>query len=187
MNEKLPVLPTTSYVILGLLSFGAELSGYEIRKWAQNLRFFYWSPAQSQVYSELQRLEELGLVRSRAVQQVEKPDKRLYQLTEHGGAELARWVCDAKVEPTIVKHSVALRLYFGHVTKPPVLIELLEKFIAETQTMLGQLAIVQEAMENEPQFAYSALVAEWSHHYYMAELAMAQRLIERLRQIEVPP
>lgn len=38
--------------MLGLLSFDQELSGYDLKKWADgSLRFFYWSPAISQIYS----------------------------------------------------------------------------------------------------------------------------------------
>jgi len=51
-------LPATGYAVLGLLSFGRELTGYELKQWADgSLRFFYWSPAVSQIYSELKRLE----------------------------------------------------------------------------------------------------------------------------------
>ena len=51
-------LPGSAYAVLGLLSFGAELSGYELRQLALNsLRFFYWTPAQSQIYRELRRLQ----------------------------------------------------------------------------------------------------------------------------------
>jgi DNA-binding PadR family transcriptional regulator len=183
MRQKEHPLPNTSYAILGILSFGQELSGYEIRKWAQNLRFFYWSPAQSQVYSELQRLEEHGFVVSREVKQEEKPDKRLYQITQQGAAELRRWLEEESAETTVIKHSVALRLFFGHVTTPAILIDMLKKYAEELNAMLGQLGVVQEFMENEPGFAYPALVAEWSHHYYAAELVMVQQLVEQLRKL----
>ena len=53
----------TAYALLGLLSFDRELSGYDLKKWADSsLRFFYWSPATSQIYVELKRLEKLGFV-----------------------------------------------------------------------------------------------------------------------------
>jgi len=56
-------LPTTAWAVLGLLSFGRELSGYELRKWADaSIRFFYGSPAMSQIYRELRRLEAVGIL-----------------------------------------------------------------------------------------------------------------------------
>ena len=67
-------------------------------------------------------------------------------------------------------------------TTSAVLIELLQRFINETQTSTGQIGIVQEYMENEPHYGYSALVAEWSYHYYEAEVSMAGRLLDRLKE-----
>ena len=76
-------LPGSAYAVLGLLSFGAELSGYELRQLALNsLRFFYWTPAQSQIYRELRRLSGLGYVTGREVRQDGRPDKVAYSITE---------------------------------------------------------------------------------------------------------
>ena len=37
-------LPATGYAVLGLLSFGKALSGYELKRWADHsLRYFFWS------------------------------------------------------------------------------------------------------------------------------------------------
>ncbi|MEM7125839.1 MAG: helix-turn-helix transcriptional regulator [Chloroflexota bacterium] len=182
MAKKQKGLPITTYTVLGLLSFGEELSGYDIRQWAQNMRFFYWSPAQSQVYTELQRLEERGYVLSHLVEQRGKPNKRLYRITDRGIEEFKRWMKSDEAESTtVLKHGVALRLFFGHMTTPDVLIELLERFVEDAHEQMGQLGIVQEYMENTPTLDYPALVAEWGYHYLKAEVSMAQKLIERLK------
>src|ERR1039458_7715997 len=78
-------VPATGWAVLGLLSFGRELTGYDLKKWADHsLRFFYWSPAISQIYSELKRLERLGYVTSRTVAQDELRNKRVYAISEEG-------------------------------------------------------------------------------------------------------
>ena len=42
-------LPVTSYALLGLLTFGDELTGYELKQRADaTLRFYWVSPAMSQ-------------------------------------------------------------------------------------------------------------------------------------------
>ncbi|GAA2882703.1 hypothetical protein [Streptomyces mexicanus] len=39
-GEERPALPASSWAVLGLLSFGEELSGYDLKKWAdRSLRF----------------------------------------------------------------------------------------------------------------------------------------------------
>lgn len=183
MAKQKTKLPTTSYTILGLLSFGEEMSGYDVRQWAQNMKFFYWSPAQSQVYSELRRLAEHDLVTMREVQQSGKPDKRLYQITDAGVAEFQRWwASDELGTATVLKHSVVLKIFFGHMGTPQKLVDLLEKFSEEQREHLGQLSVVQEYMEHDEAMSYPALAAEWSYHFCKAELEMAQKLVERLKE-----
>ena len=177
---KKRVLPTTSYTVLGLLSFGDEMSGYEIRKWAQNMRFFYWSPAQSQVYLELERLHERGLVTLREVPQEGKPDKKVYRITAAGTAELQRWLAAGHTDPVMMKHSVLLKLYFGHMSDPVTLDRLLTDYITELRAQQGELAVVQEFMENEPGFEHPALAVEWSYRHLETDAQMAEELIARL-------
>src|SRR3954447_19697138 len=56
-------LPVTAYALLGLLTFGDELTGYELKQRADNTLRFYWvAPATSQIYTELTRLTEHGYV-----------------------------------------------------------------------------------------------------------------------------
>src|SRR4051794_8612694 len=112
-----PLTPT-GYAVLGLLSFGQELTGYELKQWADgSLRFFYTAPAMSQIYSELDRLRLAGLVRDRAV-----PDGnrviRTYRITPEGEAVLRAWAEDTEPEPPVLKHHVALRLFLGHLIAP---------------------------------------------------------------------
>ena len=58
-------VPVTGYAILGLLTFGDELTGYEVKQRADvTLRFYWVSPAMSQIYTELRRLADHGLVRA---------------------------------------------------------------------------------------------------------------------------
>ena len=67
-ESDLPNLPATSWAVLGMLAFDEELSGYELKKWADHsLRFFFWSPAISNIYGELKRLQRLGYVVAREV------------------------------------------------------------------------------------------------------------------------
>ena len=77
-----PNLAATSWALLGMLSYEHELSGYDIRKWSDwSMQFFYGSPAYSQIYSELKKLEQLGLVTSRVENSGGTRNRRLYKIT----------------------------------------------------------------------------------------------------------
>src|SRR5262245_60063368 len=175
-----PVLPNTSYAVLGFLAFGAELSGYELRQWALNLRFFYWSPAQSQIYGELRRLEALGYVSSREVEQKGRPDKRLHRITDAGRQAFQGWLNEAPVEPPVLKHSVALRLFFGHLARPGRLAELMDEYVAATRRLMAELGEVRQSIGQDPLFRYPGLVADWGEAYYSAEIDTAKRPAGRL-------
>lgn len=181
-NSKQTKLPNTAYAVLGILSMGDALSGYEIRKWAETLRFFYWSPAQSQIYAELRRLAKLGLATSEEIPQEGKPDKRVYQITDVGREAFRTWINNQPLEPIVMKHSLALRLFFGQEAEEGRLEELLIQFIAEIKEGLAQLYIVEEFMEHHPQFSHQSLVALWGQNFYKAELATAEEVLARLRE-----
>ena len=180
-------LPATSYAVLGLLSLADELSGYDLKQWAENLRFFYWSPAQSQIYAELRRLSALGLVAERDVEQVGRPDKRLYRITERGLAEVRRWLEETPVEPPVLKHSVALRVFFGHLARPERLRAVVEAYARRAQALRAELEALRAELGDDPRWTYPALVAEWGLHYYAAEVAAAQQLAQRLPGTDSTP
>ncbi len=173
-------LPITSYIVLGLLSFGEERSGYEIRKAGESLKYFYWNPAQSQIYRELRRLEANQLVTSYHVPQTGKPDKQLYCITEKGTAVFRDWITHQTLPPTVRKHPLLLKLFFGHVVEPDVIQNLLREFIEDMQQNLAQLAIVEEFLADDTENEYAAMIVEWNIHYCRSELAIARKLLVRM-------
>src|SRR6476620_9884536 len=106
-----PRLRATRYAVLGLLSFCKELSVFDMKRWANlSLKFFYWAPSFSQVYGELHKLEELGLVASRLdenknVQRKRgEREKRVYRITTDGERAVPAWTTEAEPEPAMLKH-----------------------------------------------------------------------------------
>src|SRR5215831_2213587 len=84
------------YAILSLLA-RASLSGYDVaREMKRPHAFFYGQAQTSQIYPELARLQEAGLISSTVIEQQGRPDRRVYALTPTGLRRLRRWL----VEPT---------------------------------------------------------------------------------------
>jgi PadR family transcriptional regulator AphA len=130
-------LPTTSYVILGLLTF-REMSGYDLKQLInKSITHFYWSPAKSQIYGELRRLESHGLVTMREVPQTLRPDKRLYQITPEGTEAMLQWLQSSGVEPDSYKSALLLKLFFGHMLSYDTTIRLLEERRKQTTQELA--------------------------------------------------
>jgi len=76
---------------LGLVAI-RPASGYEPVAFAHRSIACFWSIPRSQLYDELARLEEFGLIAGTHVPQTSAPDKRVYEITEAGRTVLTAWV-----------------------------------------------------------------------------------------------
>lgn len=177
-------IPVTGYAILGLLTFGDELTGYEVKQRADiTLRFYWVSPAMSQIYTELRRLTERGLVRADA-----RPDGgrevTTYAITEDGQQALREWMEGTPAGFPVLKHTVLLRLLIGHATQPDQTRRMLHDYLDELDRATADLAEVRSALRGadrpgEP-FRFPSLVAEWGLDYFAAEARHARRALDRL-------
>jgi DNA-binding PadR family transcriptional regulator len=162
----------TGYTVLGLLSFGSELSGYELKQWADNLRFFWPAPSMSQVYREVERLAAAGLVAQRRVVREGTRTTKVYRLTPEGEQVVRDWLATPP-EPPVLRHPVALRVFFGHLLEPAELRAAIEAHRAWCDEMLAQLGAVRTDLGDDARWRNVALVAEWGLDYYRGERAAA--------------
>lgn len=180
-DAALPDLRTTSWAVLGLLSFGSELSGYDLKKWADwSLRFFYWAPSFSQIYSELRKLEDLGYATSRVVSKDDVRGKRVYSITPTGIEAMALWANTSPVEPVVLKHGVMLRMWLGHLGDPSSLRETLREHRDHSERMRVRAAADAEGAAAEPGWAFPEMVLQWSEQYYASERDRAERMLADL-------
>ncbi|MGH9243284.1 MAG: PadR family transcriptional regulator [Acidimicrobiales bacterium] len=178
-------LPTTTYAILGLLRLGGEASGYEVRTRAEDsLRFIFWQPAQSQIYTELQRLEQLGWVSATFVPQRGRPNKTVYKITADGRRALDTWLRHAPVEPPSFKHTVALRLFLSEPKHTNRLREVLDTYGAHLAELRAELQAVHEQLVGSDDLALAELVAWWGERFYDAELATIAEAGARLDALD---
>ena len=70
--------------MLALLEIEGERSGYDLLKLVSTAIAHVWSPAKTQLYAVLPRLERDGFATARSVTQANKPDKRLYKISASG-------------------------------------------------------------------------------------------------------
>lgn len=177
MSQERP-LPTTAHAVLGLLTFGQELTGYEIKQWADSTLRFYWvAPAMSQIYTELGRLRDRGLVD--ALESDGGPGSRVttrYRINDAGMAELRRWLAEEQPEFPVLKHPVALRLLLGHLVDPAAVRAMLVEYDAALAERRRELQKVLDAIEDDPAFRFPSLVARWGLRYYDAEAEVATEM-----------
>jgi len=83
-------LNPTAYVILGMVSREPR-SGYEIKALVDDTTRFFWAASYGQIYPELKRLSEAGLVEGIDAPRGERK-RTVYAITSDGEDELKAWL-----------------------------------------------------------------------------------------------
>ncbi|MFE5831137.1 PadR family transcriptional regulator [Streptomyces sp. NPDC056508] len=78
------------HAVLAALLEG-EASGYDLAKIFDVSVANFWAATPQQLYRELDRLAEAGLITARVVEQERRPNKRMFSLTETGRRDLAAY------------------------------------------------------------------------------------------------
>ena len=180
------------YAILGLLS-REELSGYDLMGRMRARVGHFWEARHSQIYPELARLEEVGLVTHRVVEQQDRPDKKVYKITPSGLEALKEWVTEPPA-PRPARDELVLKAYSVWLAEPEEAIALFRDQERRHEEKLLEYEGVRAWMEKEwgeeiqrpdsPRFAsYAALqcgiiyergYAEWCR-WVAGRLAEGQR------------
>lgn len=176
-------LTQTAHIVLGMLSYGHELSGYDIRQWVMRSHgALYKAPAHSQIYGELERLEDAGLVTSRRVAQDDNPDKIVHRLTAAGEAALREWVETGNVAPPVIKHPLAIQTSFAAGFDAANLIDRLQEHIDTTMAMLGDLEDMAVGLTGDDNSTLARVVVEWAMGIRQADVAGATRARDHLSE-----
>lgn len=115
-------LSATAYVILGMVSREPR-SGYEIKAAVDDTTRFFWAASYGQIYPELKRLSEAGLVEGIDAPRGDRK-RTVYAITADGTAELKDWL--RKPPETLeMREEGLLKLFFAGVLKPAEAVETL--------------------------------------------------------------
>src|SRR5260370_35760527 len=86
-----------------------ESSGYDLAKGFDASVANFWMATPQQLYRELDRLAEQGLIRARVVQQERRPNKRMYSLTE-AGHEAIRQFTGSAPKPSVIRDELMVKV-----------------------------------------------------------------------------
>jgi DNA-binding PadR family transcriptional regulator len=86
-----------------------ESSGYDLAKSFDASVANFWMATPQQLYRELDRLAEQGLIQARVVQQERRPNKRMYSLTEAGYDAIQQFTSRAP-KPSVTRDELAVKV-----------------------------------------------------------------------------
>ena len=86
-----------------------ESSGYDLAKEFDASVANFWMATPQQLYRELDRLAEQGLIQARVVHQERRPNKRMYSLTEAGRDAIRQFTARAP-KPSAIRDELMIKI-----------------------------------------------------------------------------
>jgi DNA-binding PadR family transcriptional regulator len=96
------------HAVLAALLEG-EASGYDLAKLFDVSVANFWAATPQQLYRELDRLSEAGLIAARVVRQERRPNKRVFTLTEAGHRDLVAYTAGPP-KPSAVRDELMVQV-----------------------------------------------------------------------------
>ncbi|MBB1259247.1 PadR family transcriptional regulator [Streptomyces alkaliterrae] len=122
-----------------------ELSGYQLAKAFDLGVANFWHARPQQLYAELAKLEQAGLVAGREVVQEGRPNKRLFRVTDKGLAELERFAA-ASAKPSFVRDDLLVKVQAADHVDTATLVARLGERAAYAQTRIELFTALLENM-----------------------------------------
>ncbi len=126
-----------AHAMLGLLSI-QSMTGYELKHMAfdQTISHF-WQADQAQIYRTLASMEAKGWLTSELTVQTDRPNKRLYHVTDAGQAELLNWLNQPQ-SPPVYREPFLVQMFFGAVLRNEQVLAQIERHRQHHQANLAE-------------------------------------------------
>jgi PadR family transcriptional regulator, regulatory protein AphA len=179
------------HAVLGFLNYG-PMSGYDLKKVFDASVRHFWPADQSQIYRALGRLAEEGWAEMEVIEQEDRPDRKVYHLTERGRQELSRWLA-APVEVKQARSAPLVQVFFSGQMSDAEALSIFEQAAANARALLERFGQVSRRVEDYSQvttspreFFFWMLTLELGVMTAQAQLEWAESVIRRIEHREVP-
>jgi PadR family transcriptional regulator, regulatory protein AphA len=134
-------LSPTARVLLAMIRNGRR-TGYEIKQLVDVSTRFFWAASYGQIYPELKRLEQAGLVKGE-----DEPSggrqRRAYSLTAAGDEALDAWLRSEDEPLYELRDEALLKLFFSNELTDPERLRIVRQMRARHQAVVDGLASVE--------------------------------------------
>ncbi|MGE5630614.1 MAG: PadR family transcriptional regulator [Caulobacteraceae bacterium] len=135
------------YAILGLLNYDS-MTGYDIKKMFDESINNFWAASISQIYRELGTLESKGYLTYTIQPQNDRPDKKIYSITDAGKTAFKEWIIDIPQKLSKeTRDEFTLRIFFGSNLSKEELIGMFQGFIREKRENLEEVKNLYQVAE----------------------------------------
>jgi DNA-binding PadR family transcriptional regulator len=179
------------HAMLGFLRY-TPLTGYDLKKAFDVSVRHFWPADQSQIYRTLARMAERGWVEMEVIPQEDRPNRKLYHVTEAGQEELRGWLAmplplDEPRIPWLVQ------VFFAGQLDDEDILPLFEQEAEQLRARLARYdripqesAVYVETVGSPREAFFWMLTLEYGVTVNQAALDWIEGVIERLRRGEHP-
>lgn len=177
------------HAILGLLNY-QDMTGYDIDRYFKSSIAFFWHAQTSQIYKELTNLSKENWVENEIVYQSDKPNKKIYHITDEGRIELHRWLADVDLSELMkYKNPLLIKIFFCSDIDIDQTMRILEKYKTECSSIIDSM---NEDITKLPEFEaftqrdnesfYWGMTMTYGFMYYQNEIKWANWCIDKLKE-----
>lgn len=124
-------------IILGIL-LESPSSGYEIKRKFSTIFVNFYNGSFGSIYPILHKLEQQKKVTVELIKQDNKPDKKIYSITENGKKTFLKYL-DTQIEPRKIKWDFMIRMYYAEHLDFEERVTLIDSEIKKQQEEIEQL------------------------------------------------
>ncbi|ELJ8441750.1 PadR family transcriptional regulator [Vibrio cholerae] len=136
------------HVILTVLST-RDATGYDITKEFSASIGYFWKASHQQVYRELNKMGEQGLVTCVLEPQEGKPDRKVYSITQAGRSALGEWFDQPTAHPTVRDEFSAKLMACSVQSAEPYRLQLAE-LVEESRKLVAHYQEIESAYYANP-------------------------------------
>ncbi|MFH2102502.1 MAG: PadR family transcriptional regulator [Chloroflexota bacterium] len=179
------------FAILGFLNYH-PYTGYDLKKIFDTSIRHFWPADQSQIYRTLARLTKQSFAEMEKVAQADRPDRKVYHITEAGRAELLNWL--AGPPPLDEPRSAPLiQVFFAGQLSDKQILAKFEGFAAIMGAILSkydqvpaQVGPYQQEIHSPREHFFWMLTLDNGIRSMRANLEWAESVIKQIKAGKVP-
>ena len=179
------------YAMLGFLNY-RPFSGYDLKKVFDSSVRHFWAADQSQIYRTLARMTQKGYIRQEVIEQSDRPDRKVYHITNRGRAALQAWLRQP-LPSEVVRSAEFIQIFFAGQLGDDEILEMFERFAAQMRAGLKIYDLIprdrqlyQDYTQSEREFYFWLLTLEAGRRSLQANLEIVEEMISRIRAGEIP-
>jgi len=176
---------------LGFLNYGPK-TGYELKNIFDTSVQHFWPADQSQIYRTLTQLEKEGWAEKETILQEDRPNRKVYSITESGRGELQRWLV-TPITQVDNRSAILIQVFFAGQLQDEEIIQIFEFAQQRLMNILGAFDAIPEQITPYEQEVGDArekffwrLTLELGYLSMRTQLQWVESVIERLQTHQFP-